>query len=200
MNSFDVLRIISFPFRYSIVLGLAKVLTPALFKHILYPLIYSDFRPMIRYIKASQKKQLIGAEIGVFKGHHAVSMLSYLPLKKLYLVDPYRSYVQDGVLINPIAAQRIAIQSLRKFEDRVTWIQSIELPDNLDFIYVDGNHSYKAVKKDMEVYYSKVRKDGVLGGHDFTNQFPGVIKAVAEFTSTKNLELFVEQPDWWIQK
>ena len=37
-------------------------------------------------------KNLIGAEIGVYKGEHAESLLEKLSVKKLYLIDPYDFY------------------------------------------------------------------------------------------------------------
>lgn len=195
----DVLRVVSFPFRYGLVLGLARILSPSLFHTVFNPHVYAEQRPMIRYIKRSGASSFVGAEIGVFKGHHAVSMLSYLPLKKLYLVDPYMPYVQDGVLINPVFSRRIAYANLTGFK-QVCWTKASELPNGLDFIYVDSNHDYEAVKKDLELYYAKVRCGGVLGGHDFANLFHGVIRAVVEFVVKEHLELQVEQYDWWVIK
>ena len=155
---------------------------------------------MIKYIKGLKQTNLVGAEIGVFKGTHAISILENLPVKKLFLVDPYLPYFEGGVLVNPISARKVALQLLRNFGHFVTWVDDVNLPNDLDFVYIDGNHDYKFVKKDLNLYYDKVREKGVLGGHDFSNQFPGVIKAVSEFAVTRDLNLFIEQPDWWVVK
>lgn len=195
----DAIRVISFPFRYGIILELSKLLTPTLFKNILYPKIYAELRPMIQYIQENSRSLLTGAEIGVFKGHHAHSILKNLQVKTLYLVDPYQIYLQDGEVINPIPAKRIAKQTLKSF-NQVQWVTASEIPENLDFIYIDANHQYKAVKADLQLYYGKVKVGGVLGGHDFSNQFSGVVQAVTEFAVSHRLKLYVEQPDWWIVK
>ena len=62
-----------------------------------------------------------------------------------------------------------------------------------DFIYIDGDHSYQGCKKDLELYYPKLKKGGFFGGHDFTgnwnslhNKQYGVQKAVSEFLLEKN--------------
>ena len=78
------------------------------------------------------------------------------------------------------------------------------IPDNLDFVYIDGNHQYEFVAKDIKTYYPKLKKGGVLGGHDMYNGFcsehNGVVQAVAEFAIKNNLQLCVELPDWWVIK
>ena len=63
-------------------------------------------------------------------------------------------------------------------------------PDNtFDMIYIDGDHSYEGVKKDLLASYSKIKPGGWIMGHDFGinpqkakhyYEF-GVEKAVLEF-------------------
>lgn len=52
---------------------------------------------------------------------------------------------------------------------------------SLDFVYIDGLHTYSGVKRDLELWIPKVKKGGWLGGHDYQKRFPGTIKAVKEF-------------------
>ena len=79
-----------------------------------------------------------------------------------------------------------------------------EIHEPLDFVYVDGNHDYEFVKNDIENFYPLLKKGGVMGGHDFYNGFAkthnGVINAVTQFRVSNNIQLFVEQPDWWFYK
>ena len=46
---------------------------------------------------AIKGKDLIGVEIGVYKGEHAKWMLKNKDIKKLYLVDPYENYLDWNV-------------------------------------------------------------------------------------------------------
>jgi hypothetical protein len=47
-------------------------------------------------------------------------------------------------------------QSVSLFED-----------ESLDFIYIDGNHSYESVKEDMNIWFPKLKKGGLFAGHDY---------------------------------
>lgn len=51
---------------------------------------------------------------------------------------------------------------------------------SLEFVFIDAGHSYEEVKADIQAWLPKVRKGGVLAGHDYSKSFPGVIKAVKE--------------------
>jgi predicted O-methyltransferase YrrM len=51
---------------------------------------------------------------------------------------------------------------------------------SLDFVFIDAGHSYEEVKKDIQAWLPKVKKGGVLAGHDYSKSFPGVVKAVRE--------------------
>jgi len=57
-----------------------------------------------------------------------------------------------------------------------------------DFIYIDGEHSYEAVSRDMADWWPKVKVGGILAGHDYNDNNPGTIKAVDEFAAKHNLE------------
>ena len=180
-------------------------------KHRIFP------RPFERLALKGQKN-LVGAEIGVYKGDHTKSLLDTLSIKKLYLIDSYELYneyeegkIHYGVDQDSLEiAEEEARRRLENYSNKIVWIKKkstdalIELPDNLDFVYIDGNHQYEFVKEDIKNYYEKMRKGGILGGHDMYNGFcfehNGVIRAVTEFSVTNRLQLYVELPDWWIIK
>ena len=66
-----------------------------------------------------------------------------------------------------------SIEAARCFED-----------ESLDFVFIDASHEYEDVKKDIQVWLPKVKKNGILAGHDYYvgeyDYFPGVKKAVDE--------------------
>lgn len=51
--------------------------------------------------------------------------------------------------------------------------------NSIDFLYIDGSHLYANVKKDIELYFNKVKNDGIIAGHDW--QSDDVRRAVEEF-------------------
>lgn len=48
----------------------------------------------------------------------------------------------------------------------------------VDAVWIDGCHDYEAVKRDIELWLPKTSR--FIGGHDYTDQWPGVKSAVDE--------------------
>jgi len=178
------------------------------------PLLYK-IKPMIEFVHNINvdDKGLVGVEIGTFRGVNAYAILSFLPVRMLYLVDPYLKYDEYVESWIPNHSQNdfnndyvIAKKRLRKFNDKITFIKTKSeeattlIPDDLDFIYIDGNHKYEYVKQDLELYYPKLRDGGVLGGDNFEVEFQGIPRAVLEFVDKRNLKLYGVDKDWWVIK
>lgn len=49
-----------------------------------------------------------------------------------------------------------------------------------DLIFIDALHDYESVLEDIRLWWPKVRIGGMLCGHDFNHQWPGVERAVAD--------------------
>lgn len=160
-------------------------------------------RPMTKFlIKNYKNKKLIGAEIGVEYGLNAKTMLRFLPIEKLYLIDPY----DDQENNSGDKQYKETRKYLSKYDSKIKFIKKTsekatnEIPDNLDFVYIDGSHNYEDVKRDIELYYIKVKTGGIIGGHDFWADKIGVCKAVLDFADKNNLKLNGRLTDWWIIK
>lgn len=112
----------------------------------------------------------------------------------------------NGIVYDFEKAHKFAENNLRNFRDKVQFIKKksenavSEIPDGIDFIYIDGNHSYEYVKRDIELYFPKIKKGGVISGHDFSGEYYGVAKAAIEFSEEKKLKLCGINYDWWIIK
>ena len=169
-------------------------------------------RPAISFVKKRfQDEDIMGAEIGVYRGDNAADILSNLPnVSLLFLIDPYEKYEEwrDSLKAVIEGARKIAEARLAPFSDRVKWIHR-KSEDSVDeilaplaFAYIDGNHAYNFVKKDIEVAMRLVRSGGVIGGHDYKR---GVKKAVDEFCTANNIQLHLKlepkkHSDWWFIK
>ena len=73
--------------------------------------------------------------------------------------------------------------------------------NSLDFIYIDALHTYEGCKKDIKLWWPKLKKGGLFSGHDYINgRLPegnfGVKKAVDEFVKKYNLNLFITDETW----
>lgn len=158
---------------------------------------YGSVSPLLHLLQ--DKKDLIIAEIGVFRGESTLAMFEYLDIKKAYLIDPFDMDIANSY--HPTDGTNIHLHSnlfnetkskLSKYEDKIVWLTDVseiahkDIPDDeLDFIFIDGAHTYEAVYKDLVYYYSKVKLGGLISGDDFSNKFPGfgIIDAVNDVLS-----------------
>ena len=163
-------------------------------------------RPMISYLKEENKKDLIGAEIGVAGGDNSKRLLKTLSIKKLYLIEPWIEYEEDGKIKNYDKNEQKCRKLLKRWNNKIVYIKKTsreavnDIPDDIDFIYIDGNHQYEFVKTDIELYYPKVKKGGCIGGDDFCGNFVGVVRAVLEYVDKHNVKLHSRINDWWFIK
>ena len=164
---------------------------------------FSDrLRPMFSFLKSQNKQNLIGVEIGTYKGKNAKIILDNINIKRLYCVDPWidNEFKPNGEKIYQEAKARLEsyknVTLIRKTSDDAIK----DIPNNLDFGYFDGNHTYKQVKKNLINYYPKIKKGGIIGGHDFYASEMGVVQAVIEFALEHNLTLYGDIFDWWFVK
>ena len=173
----------------------------------------NDIRPSYFDQLLIGKKNLVGVEIGVYKGNHAQAMLEKLDIKKLYLVDSYELYPGYRALIGRgwrslpeimIYAQKVMKE--RGFDKKIVWLimmsnQAVDkVKEKLDFVYIDGNHDYRYVMDDIVNWLPKVKKGGLIGGHDYSRSKYGVYEAVNDFCGENNIKFEVYGEEWFFWK
>jgi hypothetical protein len=166
----------------------------------------------------------VGAEIGVHHGDFSQVILDVAAPVQLHLIDPWRhessAIYQDawyggqaergqvemderyaGVLDRfaaSIAAQRVIIH--RGQSDEVI----AALPDDsLDWVYIDGNHLYEFVAKDLALSLRKVRRGGLISGDDYVEGGwwkGGVKRAVDEFITTASVRVLLIANEQYVLK
>ena len=165
----------------------------------------------------NKQAEIVGAEIGVYEGINARLMLAFFPKFKLYCVDSWDNIdiwtggpKQTKELMT--AVKRNALQNLSYFNGRLKIIEKRseeackDFQDNFfDYVYIDAEHTEEAVKRDVELWYPKVKVGGMLAGHDY-----GMIEvesALHDFLEEKSIPqtklnylLKDEQSDWWLFK
>ena len=186
-------------------------------------------QPQSPYIRAFTKfcmehfdgDELVGCEVGVWEGINTKVMLQSLNIRKLYLIDAYKQcplvfyLYEDGKLTNDDSftqkkydlAKKKAVRNLKGFCSKTAFIyKSSEgavggIPGgSLDFCYIDANHMYDHIKRDIELWYTKVRVGGVIGGHDFV-LYNGVVFAVVDCIRKFGVkEYCASVDDWWFVK
>jgi hypothetical protein len=140
-------------------------------------------------------KNGVGIELGVALGQYLVELATDWTSGRIYGIDCWEqqdtSVYNDPLNIPTIGNWYSHVQQrIQPFKDRVRIYKTYtteavkSFPDNyFDFIYIDANHSYEAALKDIELYYPKLKKGGLFGGHDYgeVSESVNVKKAVDEF-------------------
>lgn len=162
----------------------------------------------------------IGAELGVFTGDLS-SRLLMRPGIQLLMVDSWEEHgdgqyaesgdfhakltqaAQDGYMQFAANVTEFAWDRRKIIRARTVDAAKQVADHSLDFVFIDADHSYEGCKQDIEAWYPKVVRGGLLCGHDYANtDFPcfGVEQAVNEFAESHGL--MVELGDnftWFIQ-
>lgn len=117
-----------------------------------------------------------GAEIGVWAGDYSKRLCERVPGLRLRCVDPWASYARYEDKKNDQArleeAYRTACRQLAPFgcdivrEDSMSAARAVP-NGSLDFVYIDGNHGREFVTQDLEAWVPKVRRGGIVAGHDY---------------------------------
>lgn len=144
--------------------------------------------------------------------------LDNIPNLNLTGIDPFEAYVEtrgsDGAV--EFVPQSIldshynaAIENTKMFSNakiirsKSSAVADIIDDNSLDYIFIDGDHSYEAVLNDCRLYYKKVRSGGIFAGHDIGLQT--VQSAISTFVSeTPELSitqcLYTEHSVWYFYK
>ena len=119
-----------------------------------------------------------GVELGSFKGEFAKTILSGWE-GKLYMVDVWRpmkdeEYDDTSNHKNHMDAYSMAMNNIKGFETRGFMLRmdgneasKLFADESLDFVYIDANHTYEAVREDINNWYRKVKSGGLIMGHDY---------------------------------
>lgn len=133
-------------------------------------------------------------EIGTFMGVTAAELAKALRQDAvLFCVDPYF----DGQSVRAIAVRHLARLGLL---GKVRMIQStakdalLSLPPQVDFIFVDGDHSYEGLKEDWQIVRHILRAGGIAAFHDVNSQ--PEVRASCEGAIQCFEELIITDPDF----
>ncbi len=153
----------------------------------------------------------VGAECGVFRGHFSRILWRIVRPRRLYLVDVWDPRVPvEWVELREVWRHRRKVKEWHRvvgsadsarrdvvawargrrgrraravvpvWHDSVAWLRD-QPAASLDWVYLDSDHSFEHVSRELEAAARAVRPGGWLLGHDWCQCLPGVALAVAEF-------------------
>jgi predicted O-methyltransferase YrrM len=146
-------------------------------------------------LAARENPRGVIAEIGVAGGHFTEQILATWPrCSELFAIDCWGPF--DGNHITDDEQEQRFKQVTAKFAPRknVTIIRQYShlaaenMPDeSIDFIYIDADHSHAAALLDLQSWFPKLKKKGIMAGHDYYNGC-GVKSAVDEYCASNKLK------------
>jgi predicted O-methyltransferase YrrM len=135
---------------------------------------HNSVRGLYELIQHRIKPEFVMAEIGSFQG--VSTMLFAMHVQKIYSIDCYvvpptgRIPSHDQLFID---AEKLFIERTKDIENIIkvkkTSVEAAkDFPDQmLDCVYIDAEHDYNSVKTDVSTWKHKIKKGGILSGHDF---------------------------------
>ncbi len=167
-------------------------------------------------------KASVGVEVGVAFGENAEVILKGSAILRLYLVDPW-NYVPNedptgfaDAIKDWAGCYEYAKAKMDAFGGRAVMIRTDSVSaaagftdGSRDFVYIDANHMRPMIDKDLAAWWPKVRKGGILGGHDYhmvdRPDYKCEVKAaVDKFFADKGYAIHVttedQDPSWYVIK
>lgn len=163
------------------------------------------------YLTGGKEYKMI--EIGSYMGESTMMFASSKLFKEIHTIEPFKNVggniegfnkkndynwdtIYNEFLINTrffnniILYKDFSYNVADKFEDK-----------SMDFIYIDGDHSYDQVKQDLEMYLPKLKDNGIIGGHDYRkwNKFKvdNTIRAIDEIVGEPD-KVFIDSS--WLKQ
>jgi predicted O-methyltransferase YrrM len=114
----------------------------------------------------------VGVEVGVELGRFARCLARKVPDLKLYGIDPWMTYDRQFTVHDPEEFYQACVKDCAPYNIELIRKFSMDAvkdfaDESLDFVYIDGNHDFAHVTEDLNAWSKKVRKGGIISGHDY---------------------------------
>lgn len=165
-----------------------------------------DYDDLYREAVNNAKDGALFVEIGVWKGgstaYIGVEIVNSNKKIRLDAIDTFGgSKEHDGMDLSGLyeAAKSnlkplIDLGVVNLIKDSSLHAASRYSDKSIDFCFIDGSHEYNDVKKDILAYLPKMKDGAILAGHDYSDWWGGVIKAVDEVLGKGNIR--VSRASW----
>lgn len=163
--------------------------------------LFSNRKALVKHCASLCPQNPSIAEVGVYQGIFSQYLLNEFVPSKLHLIDTFCTsdniygYFTKNTHYKYIQ-QKFHDNQVVECHQGLSWDMLNSIADNsLDYIYIDADHSYQSVKKDIEAAYAKIKDGGIIQFNDYTHYGLlergeyGVLFAVNEFIESKDIHL-----------
>lgn len=146
-------------------------------------------------------------EVGVDRAEYASLFLSKWQGFDYWGIDAYQPYPEMN--FDRHADYLMAVSRLQPYARRVKLVkmpsvQAAQLfaPESVDFVYIDGAHDQRSVLIDIKTWWPKLTKQGIMAGHDWSDQahLVGVKAAVREFFADTDQVIYLTSVEGYGQE
>ena len=136
-----------------------------------YPELY---REMVKRFPSGSKFVEIGSWKGKSSAFMAVEIANSGKQIDFYCVDTFEGSVEHQNNPELPHLYNIFKNNMKPLEEyyqdmKMTSMEAVQKFDDqsLDFVFIDGSHEYEDIKNDIISWLPKVKKGGILAGHDY---------------------------------
>ncbi|KKM91609.1 hypothetical protein LCGC14_1226810 [marine sediment metagenome] len=151
-------------------------------------------------------KNAIIIELGCWLGKSTVALCAGAKTRNIFVVDIWCGCEEGFTDKNYIGANGMW-QFITNMKEKVNFVPFIifdnswdsvnRFKDNsIDFIFIDADHSAESVTKDIKAWYKKIKKGGIMSGHDFFHDAIGV----SVLTNLLFKKIEIVDTIWWIER
>ena len=154
-----------------------------------------------------------GVEVGVLTGKYSKILCKENPELELKSVDPYMEmYCEEETnawgnkFLDELFGK--AKSFLAPYNCEIIRKPSLEAVvdfpyESLDFVYIDGSHHFDYVMVDIIEWGKRVRKGGIISGHDYCKSWNDVREAVNIYVDIHGAKLNLTDDissSWWFER
>jgi len=127
----------------------------------------------------------VGAEIGVLKGEFTEKFCK--AGLKMYAIDPWLAFPGQGRTQQKQDRQDFLYSHTQRvlapYDCKIIRATSMDAlkhfkDGSLDFVYIDGDHSFRYIAEDIYEWAKKVKRGGMVAGHDYYCTSPEAVNIV----------------------
>jgi hypothetical protein len=162
------------------------------------------YRIELPKLMREKRLPMVAVELGVAEGLHSYDLLNN-GIEKLYSIDAWdtiQNQLGDGGSEKSWHLKNFesAKERLKQFGEKSVILRgftnemaTIIPDDSCGLVYIDADHSYEGVKRDINAYWSKLVRGGIMALHDYESDAEtyGVKQAVTEFAKENHLTVYL---------
>lgn len=153
-----------------------------------------DRRSLNQLVEDTGLDEITMVEVGSYAGESADIFASTGKVKRIFCIDPWKGGYDEKDVASSSDFAEVESAFDKVMERHPTVIHkfrgtlqefALAFPElKPDLIYIDSEHTYEGTRRDISTALKMEPK--VMAGHDYTNGWPGVVRAVDETIGRPN--------------